>query len=66
MKTEEKARKASTVGIICTEMLSCMFWILLILACCNRDPVTAIKALAMRSLLYVLRVKEIRRWENDD
>lgn len=62
MKTEEKARKISAVGIICTEVLSCMFWILLIIACCNRDPVTAIKALAMRSLLYALREHEMRRW----
>lgn len=54
--------KSKTVGIICTEVLSCMFWVLLILACCNRDPVTAIKALAMRSLLYALREHEMRRW----
>lgn len=63
MKSKENTKsKTAIAGIICTEVLSCMFWILLILACCNRDPVTAIKALAMRSLLYALREHEMRRW----
>ena len=61
MRNREET-KSKAVGIICTEVLSCMFWILLILACCNRDPVTAIKALVMRSLLYALREHEMRRW----
>lgn len=50
-------------GIICTEAFSLILWIMLILACCAADPKTAIKILVMRSLLYVLRAKEIRRWE---
>lgn len=60
MRNHEET-KSKAVGIICTEVLSCMFWILLILACCNRDPITAIKVIAMQSLLYTLRRIEFGR-----
>lgn len=60
MKVSAKTAKAVY------EAQSAAFWIWFALACCEGDAITAILALAVKSLTYALMHRDLEDWEKEE
>lgn len=61
MRDETKDKAGYIIGMVSKEILSAILWAWIILACIARDPDTALMILVLKSLIWTVVDKEIKR-----